>query len=528
MPTSHRVESVAAPPLLRVAGLSMTFPGQKALDNVDLEIQPGEVHALLGQNGCGKSTLIKVLTGYHTPDPGVRYWVGNDSAQPRHGGLHTEHGENLEIRAVHQDLGLIDRLNAVDNIGLLTGFASTRGGSIGWKEQARRTRDLLSKVGADDLDVWRPLDQCSKLHRTQVAIARVLARWESGRGLLILDEPTASLQGDEVARLFAIIRELQSGGISVLYVSHRLAEIFQVADRLTVLREGRVVGTRSVAEVDHDTLITMMLGSLTALDQDAEGPTPAVEARDRGHMRLRVSGLNSAEMRGLDFTLRSDEILGFAGVVGSGQEELPYLLTGATRARAGTLWIEDQEYSLSTMTPRRARQQGLGLVPPDRATQALIMQMSVTQNLTLPTLADFQRQGRLRPAAETAFAQEWATRLQLAPNQPSRIVGLLSGGNQQKVVIGKGLSVARTALILAEPTAGVDIGAKALIYRHLRGEAAAGTPMIVCSSDVTDLVELCTRVICLRDGQVHEELQGAEITEDRLLRAILKPAEERV
>ena len=530
--TTDNTTTTSRPPLLRVENLSKTFVGQKALDGVSLDIAQGEVHALLGQNGCGKSTLIKVLTGYHQPDPGLKVWLGDKEARLAHGKVVAEDGEEIEIRAVHQDLGLVDRLNAVDNIGLVIGFSSASAGNIGWREQANRTRELLARVGASDLDIWRPLDQCDKLHRTQVAIARVLASWETERGLVVLDEPTASLQAQEVDRLFEVVEEIRRSGISVLYVSHRLAEIFRIADRLTVFREGRLIGTREVAEVDHDGLISMMLGSTDALEADSE--TVAAEASVRSTpaaqrpVRLRVEGLTSKELAGLSFDVHEGEILGFAGVVGSGQEELPYLLVGSHKAASGTLRIGDDEHDLSRMSPRRAKRLGLGLVPADRATQALIMQLSVSENITLPTVGSFERGGRLRKRDEESFAHEWGERLELSPNSPQMLVSNFSGGNQQKVVLGKAMSVGKTALILAEPTAGVDIGAKALIYNYLRREAAAGTVMIVCSSDVTDLMEVCTRVIALRNGEIVGSLQLEEITEDAITRSILAPSKEPV
>jgi len=519
-------------PLLRIENLSKTFTGQKALDGVSLEIAQGEVHALLGQNGCGKSTLIKVLTGYHQPDPGFKLWVGGREARLSHGKLVAEDGEQIEIRAVHQDLGLVDRLNAVDNIGLVIGFSAAGAGNIGWREQARRTRELLARVGAADLDIWRPLDQCDKLHRTQVAIARVLATWETERGLVVLDEPTASLQSQQVDRLFEVVDEMRRSGISVLYVSHRLAEIFRIADRLTVLREGRLVGTRDVAEVNHEGLVSMMLGSTDALEADAEAAVAekaltSVEISERP-VRMRVEGLTSRELHGLSFDVHEGEILGFAGVVGSGQEELPYLLVGSHKAASGTLRIGEDEHDLGQMSPRRAKRLGLGLVPADRATQALIMQLSVAENITLPTVSGFERGGRLRRRDEDEFAHGWGKRLELSPNDPHKVVSLFSGGNQQKIVLGKAMSVGRTALILAEPTAGVDIGAKALIYNYLRREAAAGTVMIVCSSDVTDLTEVCTRIIALRNGEIVGELRREDINEDAVTRSILESKKEPV
>lgn len=523
--------TASRPTLLRLEHLSKTFPGQQALRDVTLEIAQGEVHALLGQNGCGKSTLIKVLTGYHQPDPGLKVWLGDKEAHLAHGKVVAQDGEEIEVRAVHQDLGLVDRLNAVDNIGLVVGFSSAAAGNIGWREQARRTRELLARVGATDLDIWRPLDQCDKLHRTQVAIARVLATWESDRGLVVLDEPTASLQAQQVDRLFDVVEEIRASGISVLYVSHRLAEIFRIADRLTVLREGRLIGSRDVGEVDHEGLISMMLGSTDALEADqttiAALGGGVTRAADRP-VRLRVEGLRSRELAGLSFDVHEGEILGFAGVVGSGQEELPYVMVGSHKADAGTLWIGDREHDLSSMSPRRAKAIGLGLVPADRARESLIMSLTVSDNITLPTVRRFERRGLLRRRDQDEFAESWGDRLELSPNDPHKIVGTFSGGNQQKVVLGKAMSVGRAALILAEPTAGVDIGAKALIYNYLRREAAAGTVMIICSSDITDLLEVCTRIIALRNGEIVGELRGEGITEDAVTRSILAPKKEPV
>ena len=530
MNAEQNPKMASAEPLVRIENLSKTFVGQKALDGVSLQIAPGEVHALLGQNGCGKSTLIKVLTGYHNPDSGVRFWLDGKEAHLGHGKLIAEDGESIEIRAVHQDLGLVDRLNAVDNIGLVIGYSSAGAGNIGWRNQAQRTRELLAKVGANDLDIWRPLDQCDKLHRTQVAIARVLAKWETERGLVILDEPTASLQAQQVDRLFEVIREIRSRGISVLYVSHRLAEIFQIADSLTVLREGKLIDSKPVAETDHDGLISMMLGSTEALAGDAPDPVAAGNGRSPSErpVRLSVSNLSSAELDDLSFEIHEGEILGFAGVVGSGQEELPYLMVGSHRAQSGTVQIGDDEYDLTKMSPRKAKRLGLGFVPADRANQALIMELAVADNMSLATIGDFDKGQWLRKREEATFAVNWGNRLELSPNDPYKAVGLFSGGNQQKVVLGRALSVGKTALILAEPTAGVDIGAKALIYNYLRKEAAAGTVMIVCSSDVTDLIEVCTRVIALRNGRIAAELTGDNINEDAMLRSILAPPKERV
>jgi ribose transport system ATP-binding protein len=511
----------------------MTFPGQKALDNVDLEVRSGEIHALLGQNGCGKSTLIKVLTGYHRPDPGVKYWLSGSPAKLARGGLVSHDGKQLEIRAVHQDLGLVEKLNAVDNIALVAGFCESKGGTVSWSKQERLTRNLLARVGGADIDIREPLARCDPLHRTLVAVARVLAGWKADSGLLILDEPTAPLQAEHVDRLFGVIdglrsREKQQQDISIIYVSHRLPEIFRISDRLTVLRGGKVVANRTTSAVNHDQLVGLMLGEAAEEMVSRHGrpdPRPAVSETGQ-RPRCVVRNLRAATIEDLSFSIRPGEILGFAGVVGSGVEQLPYLLAGAAPSAAGSLQIDDEQVDLAKLTPRRARQLGIALVPADRPREGLVLTSTIRDNITLGVLRQFQRRGWLIDSRETQFARSWGARLDLSPNDPSRPVKLLSGGNAQKVSIGKSLAVSKNLLLLAEPTVGVDVGAKNLIYEYLRRESIdSGTPMIVCSSDTLDFTSLCTRVLILNHGRIAHEFSGIEISENNLLRAVLKPEE---
>jgi ribose transport system ATP-binding protein len=524
---------------VRVAHLSKTFPGQTALDNVEFEVSPGEVHALVGPNGSGKSTLVKVLTGFHSPDPGAEIWIRGEPA--RFGLLQheTESGRTLTVRAVHQDFGLIGGLNAIDNIALGSGYV-TRHGRVRWKDQREQTRLLLGRFGAAGVDLDRPLDQCDPLHRTQIAIARVLASWGDADGLLILDEPTAALPEGEVRKLFHIVREVRASGVSVIYVSHRFREVFEVSDRVTVLREARVVRTCATSELDHDQLVFLVAGpSKPSIPTGRPRQTDRAQPRSTRELMppqtltslsavppatvplLSASGLISDELRGLDFTLQPGEILGFAGLIGSGQEELPYVLSGAKRARAGLLRLGDSSVPAAKLRPALATQLGIGLVPANRATEGLIPKFSILQNMTLPRLSIFQRRGVLRSQRERRYVWERMEHFGVVPRDPDRIVQTLSGGNQQKIVLAKWLGLLTKVLVMAEPTAGVDVATRPVIYDLIREQASQGLGVIVCSTDLLELEQLCTRVIVLRDGAAIDTFAGEEITEERILRATL-------
>jgi ribose transport system ATP-binding protein len=523
---------------MRVAHVSKTFPGQTALDNVEFEVSPGEVHALVGPNGSGKSTLVKVLTGFHSPDPGAEIWIRGEPA--RFGLLQheTDSGRTLTVRAVHQDFALIGGLNAIDNIALGSGYV-TRHGRVRWRDQREQTRLLLGRFGAAGVDLDRPLDQCDPLHRTQIAIARVLASWGDTDGLLILDEPTAALPEGEVRKLFHIVREVRASGVSVIYVSHRFREVFEVSDRVTVLREARVVRTCATSELDHDQLVSLVAGPGRP---STPGGRPRQTERDRPLSRqaepppsqtnlsavapttgplLIANGLVSDELKGLDFTLQPGEILGFAGLIGSGQEELPYVLSGAKRARGGLVRLGDSSVPAARLRPALATQLGIGLVPANRATEGLIPKFSILQNMTLPRLSLFQRRGVLRGQRERRYVWERMEHFGVVPRDPDRIVQTLSGGNQQKIVLAKWLGLLTKVLILAEPTAGVDVGTRPVIYDLIREQASQGLGVIVCSTDLLELEQLCTRVIVLRDGAAIDTFAGDEITEERILRATL-------
>ncbi|MTV24927.1 sugar ABC transporter ATP-binding protein [Nitriliruptoraceae bacterium ZYF776] len=526
------VEADGAPPvapLLELRGLSKSFGATAALRGAELTLHRGEVHALLGQNGSGKSTLIKVLTGFHEPDAGLTVRVrGEEAHLTRTGPVPDDGGSALQVRTVHQHLGLVAGLSVLDNVALVLGYRTGFGGRVDWRAQEAVTRELLATVGAGDLDVHAAVEACTPLQRAQIAIARAMHGWEDGEGLLILDEPTATLPAEHVDHLLASIRELRARGVAVLYVSHRLPEVVAIADRVTVLRDGQVVAAQPATGLGHDDLVELMLGSDGAAAV-ASGARKAHELADEEHGRptLAATGLRGRRLRGVDFAVRRGEILGFAGLVGSGQEELPYLLTGAQVATGGVLHVGDDRHDAARMTPRQAVQLGIALVPADRAGEALLPQQDIAENISLPQLRVFQRLGMLRRDRERRHAERWIRDLEVVAPDTAAPVSTLSGGNQQKIVLARLLGITRAALVLAEPTAGVDIGAKTLIYEQLRAQAAAGLPIIVCSTDVLDLASVCTRVLVLADGEVVDELVGDEIDEDALMRAILSERVER-
>lgn len=492
-------------PVLDVQHLSKTFPGTRALDDVSLEIAPGEVHALMGQNGSGKSTLIKLLAGYHSADPG---------AHAEMDGVPFEVGRSVPdgLRFVHQDLGLILELSAQDNLALHGGFARGRGGRVLWRQQEAETRRVLAAFDVD-LDIHRPLAAATPVQRTVVAIAAALQGWDGG-GVLVLDEPTAVLPHEEVERLFEVVAEVRRRGTSVLYVSHRMDEIFALADRVTVLRGGQRVGTYDVGSLDSRSLASRMVGD----DIDPDFRATVVEQVDQP-VTIEARGIHGKWLRGVDLEARAGEILGIAGLAGAGALELPYVLAG----KAGEL--ARGEIRLPTVSPdwydvQRAADLDIPIVPADRQTEAVVAEFTVGENISLSALRRLGSRGRLSAKDEATLVRSWSRRLGVVTTGPSAPISTLSGGNQQKVILARCLAVSPRVLVLCEPTAGVDIGTRVSIYQIIADLAAEGLTVVVASSDEGDLLALCTRILVLRGGVVAEELEAEGLTKNVLIRAI--------
>jgi len=498
---------------LRVRGLSKTFPGVRAVRDVDLDVAAGTVHALLGHNGCGKSTLIKVLAGVHAPDPGCQVWIDGEELQLGR----PDDAERKGLRFVHQELGLVSELGAVDNVGFVVGFERGRFGRIDWRRQAQVTAELLQRFGFD-LDPRRPLGDASPPVRTAVAIVRAVAGWQRGRGVVVLDEPTASLPAHEVDELFRLIRDIRDTGTAVILVSHRLDEVMSIADHATVMREGRVVWTGPTAEMTAGGFVSLIANT----DGDGwidEPPPLAQQAADDSPVVLAARGVHGRYLRDVDVQVREGQIVGVAGLLGSGREELPYILAGAeTTGVTGTFTIVGETHT--ELSIGLARKLGIALVPADRAREGIIGDFRTRENVSLAGLPQLTRQAVLAPAGERRFARRWLVAVSADPGTAERGITTLSGGNQQKAVLARWLAVSPKVLLMAEPTAGVDVGARAVIYQELHKRAADGLGVLMSSSDVEDLLAVCDRVIVLRDGVVVRELDRHEMSKSAIVAAM--------
>ncbi len=501
-------------PLLRVQGLSKTFAGTKALDDVSFDLHRGEVLAVVGQNGSGKSTVVKILAGVHKADPGGRVSVlDNEGRDAGHEAL------RALLHFIHQDLGLIELLSTTENLDLARplGIRDLLPGRR--RGEHDRAAALVRRTGAE-IDVRLPIVLLSPAERTIVALARAMDGWERPDGVLVLDEPTASFHSNEVEHLFAAVRRVAKSGAGVLFISHRLDEIRAIADRVIVLRDGRAVLEVEIGEADDASLVRAIVGG-------DPGDHRAAESRDFGEVRLAVTGLIGQRLAGLSLQVHSGEIVGVSGVLGSGREELGRSLFGAVPRMAGTVEVDGTLLRPGNVVD--AIGAGMGLVPAERARLGSALLMNVRENLTLAGLRSVQRRmGWIPRRAERDEASRWARRVDLRPADPERPLSQFSGGNQQKVVLAKWLRTEPNVLVLDEPTAGVDVGAKAAIHRLLSDATQRGMAVLVNSSDTKELADLCDRVLVLDRGRQVAEFQGNELSEEALLRASLDASTERV
>ncbi|HVQ92957.1 MAG TPA: ATP-binding cassette domain-containing protein [Mycobacteriales bacterium] len=630
--------------LLDAREVSKTFGEQRALDHVSVRVRRGAVHAVVGENGSGKSTFIKILAGYHTPDHGCRITVAGQELPP---GTPAE-SLRLGLRFVHQNLGLIAQFDAADNIGLVAGYPTGPVGRIQVRAQRRRATELLARIGVT-LDLAVPVGQLRPVERSAVAVARALDDRHGEIRLLVLDEPTAALPPTEVEALFRVVRDVAAHGVSVLYVSHRLDEILALADVVSVLRDGRLQGTFPVEGLSRDQIVRHILGdalvpklstrpdsapeldgatglsgaagltSATGLDGAAglnsaasvdggsrrtdgsrvdsaprvdsdssvdggsgrvdgsrvdraagvdsdssvdggsgrvdgsrvdsasrvdsdssvDGGSGRVDGSrvdraagvdggsrvDSGFRRgdlvrpaLEVHSLVARYLAGVDFTVGAGEIVGVAGLDGSGRDELAGALGGAVPARG--IVIDADGRTLGKLTPRAARAHGIALVLPNWHPASAVREFDVRENVSLASLRRFASGGVVRRGRERQAALDWLADVDIRPRDPAKLYGLLSGGNQQKVIVARWLATRPRVMVLDDPTSGVDVGARAQIYQLLRAQAAAGVGILLCSSDSEDLVAVCDRVLCLVAGRVAAEISGSDVAEQAVLAAI--------
>lgn len=500
------LDGTTARPALQVQDLTKSFGSAVVLDRVALEVAPGEVHALAGSNGSGKSTLIKILSGYHRPDPGADVEVDGrplDLGSP-------ESSYAAGLRFVHQDLGLVDALSVEDNLCLNRGY-TTRVGTIRSRANRRGVREALETVGLA-IDPQLPVAGLTPATKTAVAVARALWSDEHVRArLLVLDEPTATLPANDVERLLELVEHVARSGVGVIYVTHRLGEIFRIASRVSVLRDGKQVYSGPVAEVTRSDLVHLMVGA--SLDE-AAAMTEDVTAV--GDVVLQVDDLHADRVHGINLQVRAGEVVGVAGITGSGREALLGALFGAVH-RTGSVRVDGAEVPADA--PRAAVSRRMAYVPPDRKASGAMLEAPARENFSLVDVTRFWRRGFLDLKRERAEASHWFGALDVRPaGRPELPFKAFSGGNQQKIVLAKWLRCDPRVLLLDEPTQGVDIAAKAVIHAQVRTAAASGAAVLIGSSDADELAAVCDRVVVVRDGRAVTELAHPDLTPNRLSR----------
>ncbi|MEZ0075503.1 sugar ABC transporter ATP-binding protein [Planotetraspora sp. GP83] len=493
--------------LLVMRGIVKRFPGVRALDGVDLEVREGEVHCLLGQNGAGKSTLIKILSGAHQPDEGTITLAGRPvrPAGPTA-------AIDLGLSTIYQELDLVDGLTVAENVFL--GHEQARYGFTRRAQMNRATGELLARLGHAEIHPTTEVGRLPAAGKQVVSMARALSH---DARLIIMDEPSAALAHDEVANLFRIIRELTAQGVAIIYISHRLEEIREIGDRVTVLKDGR---TAAVGLPARDTPTSSIVSLMTGRNVEyVFPPRPAPGALDDRPEVLRVENLSVAGVfSDVSFNVRAGEIVGLAGLVGSGRSEIIEAVYGARRA-SGRVILEG--VPVRRGGPSLAVRLGMGLAPEERKAQALLLDQSVARNITLGGLGRYARFGWLDRKREVADARRQIEALGIRPADPHRPIRTLSGGNQQKAVLARWLVNGRKLLLLDEPTRGVDVGARAELYAVIRRLADEGIGVLLVSSEVPEVLGLADRVLVVREGRIVHEAEAEDLDEHRVLDLVM-------
>jgi ABC-type sugar transport system ATPase subunit len=493
---SGEMEESESELVLRVSGLAKSFGGLKALDGVDLDVRRGEVHAVVGENGAGKSTLMKILGGVIPRDAGRTELMGKEVhfSSPRE-------AISAGIAVIHQELSVLPTLNVMEN--LFMGRMPTRNGRVLWKVLEERSRAVTAEVGLE-IDPHAVMNDLSISQRQLVEIAKALSIKAS---LIIMDEPNSSLSETETERLFTVIELLKGHGVSVIYVSHKIEEVLHIADRITVLRDGVLVGTVARAEATVTSVIRMMVGrELTREYVVRSGPRPVI---------LRVNGLSGSGFSDVSFDLRSGEILCFAGLVGSGRSETWRTIFGAQRPSAGEVLLEGKRVAFAA--PYQAIGAGLAMVPEDRKRLSLFMNMPIWFNVALAGLPSLTRGPAIDRRRINEIVRTYVRSLSIRLRSPEEPVRNLSGGNQQKTVLARWLAVSPRVLILDEPTHGIDVGAKSEVYDLIRRLADSGIAIALISSELPEVIAMADRAVVMHEGRVTGILERAEIDEHRIM-----------
>lgn len=507
-PCPHDAQSASAEATLalEVGHVSKTFGPAKVLRDVTLAIRAGEVRALVGENGSGKSTLVKILAGNYTPDDGALISVAGQPVPAHQPGASDQAG----LRFVHQNLGVIDELSTTENLGLGLGYGK-RARPVHWSRRNRAAREVMRQLGYE-IDVKKPISKLAASERAAVAIARAVSPHQSPARLLVLDEPTANLPAAEAQRLFSLVRRLGSDGVAVLFISHHISEVFEIADSVSILRGGSLVTTRSIDEIDEPMLIELMLGR--KIERSV-----AATSSNTSPIVLQAAGVESGSLRELSLEVRAGEIVGVAGITGSGREVVAPAFYGACGRKGG---VAVAGKTVRPGRPDLSIATGLGYIPADREAHASFPDHDVAENISMARLGDFVKATIIRRRAEINTAAEWIKRLDIRPTEPKYTLNKLSGGNAQKVILARWLRLKPRVLLLDEPTQGVDIGAREQIYRMIEGAAGDGCAVVVCSTDHEELARLASRVVVMVQGRAHTELapprSADEITEVSLAR----------
>ena len=485
-------------PLVEMQGITKAFGPVRVLEGVDFTLLPGEVHALMGENGAGKSTLIKILAGIHRPDAGS---IRVDGQTVEIGSV--ADAERAGIAVIHQELNLIPELSVAENLFL--GHEPARLGLLHRRAMRERARDWLTRVGLEALPVDTPVRRLSVGQQQLVEIARALGQHAR---VLVMDEPTTALTEHETTTLFALIRELRAQGAGIIYVSHRMEELFALCDRISVLRDGRLVGCRPVAGLSLDEVVRMMVG------RPLKARFPQRERRP-GAVRLKVEALGNRYVRDVGFEVRAGEVLGIAGLMGAGRTEILRLLFGLARAESGRIELDGR--SLLPRSPVEAIGAGLALVPEDRKTQGLVLDLSVRENITLARVP--ARAGVIERRRERHLVSELIARLKIRTRDMEQAVRMLSGGNQQKVVLARWLALKPRVLLLDEPTRGVDVGGKAEIYELINALAGQGTAIVMVSSELPEVLAMSDSILVMHEGRATALLNAADASQERIMLA---------
>ena len=490
--------------MIQISNLSKSFSGVPVLNDVNLDISSGEIHALVGANGSGKSTIVRILSGYHTTvDSGVITFQG--IVQPLPLGKSRTLGSGISF--VHQDLGLVDQMSLIDNVCLYAGYPTDRFGRVDEARAKAISNEVLHQLGLKRAATTLVRD-LGPAERVIVAVARATAAREKP-GLLVLDEPTAAIPIGDIARIIEVVRSRRDAGWAVLYISHRLDEVLGLADRVSILRDGRLVATRLSDGLNPQELTNLMVGTLPKTMQMEVQPLKAGESKilnatnfAKTYRPLIVTSLHGSRLKEISFTVQPGEVVGITGPAGSGKSELGRILVGATRQISGLISLGDEALNLNH--PQDALDAGIASVPQDRARLSLIPKGNIRESISGLRLKDMTRGFRIRRSLESKNAQSWITAFGIVPADEDRAISSLSGGNQQKTVIARALRSATSALVLDDPTAGVDVGARAQIQEIIRSRAVTGLPIVLLSTEIDELISLCDKVLVLRTGQISQ------------------------